>query len=187
MVLPARRVAVTLELTFGEIPKNEVDVVAMLHTDGQCEPGLIPGMIEPIVNGEANLVLGSLLVVPGWALDAGMPRWKFSANCFLTEIENSVMSTHLTEAHTGYRAYSRKPLLEVSFLRNSLDFDYEVLMQASHMSFRIAEVPAPCRYFDNMSSVGFKTGVVYGLKTRWTGVRLVPHRRHILPSRKFKT
>ena len=160
----------------------------MLHPDGQYEPSLIPSMIDPIVNREADLVLGSRLMVPGWAIDAGMPRWKFLANRFLTGIENRIMGTQLTEAHTGYRAYSRELLLEVPFLRNSLDFvfDSEVLMQASHMGFRIKEVPARCRYFDEMSSVGFKTGVVYGLKTLWTGVRLILHRNHILRSRKFK-
>ena len=150
----------------------------MLHPDGQYEPGLIPSMVEPIVNGEADLVLGSRLAVPGGAIDAGMPRWKWVANRFLTTIENRIMGTHLTEAHTGYRAYSRELLLEVPFLRNSLDFafDSEVLYQASHFGFRIAEVPARCRYFDEMSSVGFKTGVVYGLKTLWAGFRLILHR-----------
>ena len=170
-----------------EALQRDADVVVMLHPDGQYEPGLIPSMIDPIVNDEADLVLGSRLMVPGWAIDAGMPRWKFFANRFLTGIENGIMGTSLTEAHTGYRAYSRELLLEVPFLRNSLDFvfDSEVLMQASYMGFRIEEVPARCRYFDEMSSVGFKTGVVYGLKTLWTGVRLILHRSHILKSRKF--
>ncbi len=55
------------------------------------------------------------------------------------------MGTHLTEAHTGYRAYSRELLLTIPFLRNSLDFsfDAEVLYQASHFGFRIEEVPGP--------------------------------------------
>ena len=98
------------------------------------------------------------------------------------------MGTNLTEAHTGYRAYSRELLLEVPFLRNSLDFvfDSELLFQASHMGFRIEEVPARCRYFDDMSSVGFKTGVVYGLKTLWAGVRLILHRAGVWPSRRYK-
>lgn len=163
------------------------DVVVMLHPDGQYEPELIPSMVEPIVNGEADLVLGSRLLVPGWALDAGMPRWKFVANRFLTTIQNRIMGTDLSEAHTGYRAYSRELLLTVPFLRNSLDFvfDSELLYQASHMGFRIEEVPARCRYFDEMSSVGFRTGVVYGLKTLWAGLRLILHRRRILPSRKY--
>lgn len=170
-----------------EALRRGADVVVMLHPDGQYEPSLIPSMVEPIVNDQADLVLGSRLATPGWAIDAGMPRWKFIANRFLTIIENRIMGTNLTEAHTGYRAYSRELLLEVPFLRNSLDFvfDSELLMQASHMGFRIDEVPARCRYFDEMSSVGFETGVVYGLKTLWAGFRLILHRNGILKSRKY--
>jgi glycosyltransferase involved in cell wall biosynthesis len=171
-----------------EALQRGADVIVMLHPDGQYEPGLIPSMVDPIVAGEADLVLGSRLLVPGWALDAGMPRWKYLANRFLTGIENRVMGTHLSEAHTGYRAYSRELLLEVPFLRNSLDFvfDSELLMQASHMGFRIKEVPARCRYFEEASSVGFNTGVVYGLKTLWAAFRLVLHRNGIVPSRKYR-
>jgi glycosyltransferase involved in cell wall biosynthesis len=171
-----------------EALRRGADVVVMLHPDGQYEPSLIPSMVKPIADGEADLVLGSRLLVPGWALAAGMPRWKFLANRFLTGIENRIMGTSLSEAHTGYRAYSRELLLEVPFLRNSLDFvfDSELLMQASHMGFRIKEVPARCRYFDEASSVGFRTGVVYGLKTLWAGFRLLLHRNRILPSRKYR-
>jgi glycosyltransferase involved in cell wall biosynthesis len=170
-----------------EALQHDADVVVMLHPDGQYEPELIPRMIEPIVRGEADLVLGSRLLEPGAALAAGMPRWKFVANRFLTGIENRIMGTELSEAHTGYRAYSRRLLLTVPFLRNSHDFafDSELLMQAAHFGFTIREVPARCRYFEDASSVGFKSGAVYGAKTLWAGVRLVLHRRGLVRSRKF--
>ena len=53
------------------------------------------------------------------------------------------------------------------FLRNSIDFsfDSELLMQASHFGFRIVEVPARTRYFDQASSIGLKPSTVYGIKT----------------------
>jgi glycosyltransferase involved in cell wall biosynthesis len=167
---------------------HDADVVVMLHPDGQYEPGLIPEMVAPIIAGEADLVLGSRLAIPGAAIAAGMPRWKWLANRFLTTIQNRIMGTHLTEAHTGYRAYSRELLLTVPFLRNSLDFsfDSELLYQAAELGFRIEEVPARCRYFEDMSSVGFQTGVVYGLKTLWAGARLILHRAGVWPSRKFR-
>ena len=170
-----------------EALQHNADVVVMLHPDGQYEPELIPRMIEPIVRGEADLVLGSRLLLPGAALAAGMPRWKYVANRFLTAIENGIMGTSLSEAHTGYRAYSRRLLLTVPFLRNSHDFvfDSELLMQAAHFGLTIREVPARCRYFEEASSVGFKAGAVYGAKTLWAGVRLVLHRRGIVRSRKF--
>ena len=86
------------------------------------------------------------------------------------------MGTALSEAHTGYRAYSRRLLLTVPFLRNSHDFvfDSELLMQASHFGFTIAEVPARCRYFEDASSVGFKAGAIYGAKTLWAGLPARP-------------
>jgi glycosyltransferase involved in cell wall biosynthesis len=171
-----------------EALQHEADVVVMLHPDGQYEPELIPRMVAPILAGEADLVLGSRLLEPGAALAAGMPRWKYVANRLLTTLENRIMGTNLSEAHTGYRAYSRELLLTVPFLRNSLDFvfDSEVLMQAAHFGFRIHEVPARCRYFEDASSVGFHAGAIYGAKTLWTGVRLVLHRKGIWRSRKFR-
>ena len=160
----------------------------MLHPDGQYKPGLIPQMVAPIVEGRADLVLGSRLLIPGAALQAGMPRWKYLANRFLTSIQNRIMGTSLSEGHTGYRAYSRELLLTVPFLRNSPDFSFdpELLFQAAEFGFRIEEVPARCRYFEEASSVGFRTGVVYGLKTVWAGARLLLHRWHIVPSRKYQ-
>lgn len=171
-----------------EALQEGADVVVLLHPDGQYEPELIPRMVEPILRDEADLVLGSRLLIPGAALAGGMPRWKYVVNRVLTRIENSIMRTNLSEAHTGYRAYSRDLLLTVPFLRNSLDFafDSELLMQAAHFGFRIKEVPARCRYFEDASSVKLRSGVIYGLKTLWAGVRLLLHRWRIIPSAKFR-
>ncbi len=52
----------------------------MLHPDGQYEPELIPRLVEPILEGRADLVLGSRFAEPGQAIRDGMPRWKFVAN-----------------------------------------------------------------------------------------------------------
>jgi glycosyltransferase involved in cell wall biosynthesis len=171
-----------------EALQRDADVVVMLHPDGQYEPELIPAMCAPIIAGEADLVLGSRFAEPGMALEQGMPRWKYIVNRALTRVENRVMGTSLTEAHTGYRAYSRHFLLTVPFLRNANDFsfDSEVLMQAAAFGMRIAEVPARGRYFEDASSVGVGAGFVYGMKTLWAGLRLLLHRRGIVPSRRFR-
>jgi glycosyltransferase involved in cell wall biosynthesis len=171
-----------------EALQRGADAVVMLHPDGQYEPALIPSMVEPILADRADLVLGSRFAEPGMALRNGMPRWKYVANRVLTIAENAVMGTNLTEAHTGYRAYSRKLLLTVPFLRNSLDFafDSELIMQAAHFGLRIEEVPAACKYFEDASSVRFRAGVVYGVKTLWAAARLAMHRMGVVPSRKFK-
>jgi glycosyltransferase involved in cell wall biosynthesis len=171
-----------------EALQRGADVVVMVHPDGQYEPELIPAMCAPILAGDADLVLGSRFAQPGMALANGMPRWKYVVNRVLTATENRIMGTALSEAHTGYRAYSRRFLLTVPFLRNANDFsfDSEVLMQAAAFRMRIAEVPARGRYFDDASSVGLRDGFVYGLKTLWAGFRLLLHRSRVLRSRKFE-
>lgn len=171
-----------------EALQRGADVVVMLHPDGQYEPTLIPKLVEPILRGESHFVMGSRLLEPGGALAGGMPRWKYVANRFLTTVENRVLGTGLAEMHSGYRAYSREFLLTIPFLRNALDFsfDSEVIMQASQFGFEIHEVPTRTIYFDDASSVAFKAGVVYGLKTLWAATRLVLHRRGIWPSRKYR-
>src|ERR1700759_1451130 len=54
-----------------EALQRDADVVVMLHPDGQYEPTLIPAMVEPILRGEADLVLGSRLAGPGMARAGG--------------------------------------------------------------------------------------------------------------------
>ena len=95
--------------------QRDAEVVVMLHPDGQYEPSLIPRLIEPILDGDADMVLGSRLAEPGMAREGGMPLYKYVANRFLTTIENRVLGTDLTEMHTGYRAYSNRLLREVPF------------------------------------------------------------------------
>jgi len=171
-----------------EALQRGAEVVVMLHPDGQYEPHLIPDLIAPILAGEADLVLGSRMAEPGMARAGGMPLYKRVANRALTTVENGILGTHLSEMHTGYRAYSRELLLTVPFLRNALDFsfDSELLMQAVYFGFRIAEVPARSRYFDDASSTTLRQASVYGVKTLAVAGRLILHRRGIVRSRKFE-
>jgi glycosyltransferase involved in cell wall biosynthesis len=167
--------------------QGDAEVVVMLHPDGQYEASLIPELVRPIVAGDADLVLGSRMLERGAARAGGMPLYKIAANRFLTTVENRVMRTRLTDLHTGYRAYSRELLLRVPFLRNALDFsfDTEMLMQAAHYGFRIAEVPARTRYFQDASSITVGPATIYGLKTLVSAGRLSLHRRGVVRSRKF--
>ena len=171
-----------------EALQRDADAVVMLHPDGQYEPTLLPKLIAPILRGEADLVLGSRMAEPGAARAGGMPLWKRVGNRFLTTVENRALGLDLSEMHTGYRAFSRQFLLTVPFLRNSLDFtfDSEILMQAAHFGFRIVEVPARSRYFDDASSVDLRTSVVYGVKTLGAAGRLKLHQAGVWRSRKVE-
>jgi hypothetical protein len=153
------------------------DVVVMLHPDGQYDPAIIPNLCQVIESGEADIVLGSRWL----GLDpakAGMPWWKRIGNRFLTSSENRVLGLHLSEYHTGYRAYSRRFLEAIPFLENSNDFvfDTQVLIQAAAFGFKIGEVPAIGKYHEDASSISFSTSTVYGLKTLAALARYVTHR-----------
>jgi glycosyltransferase involved in cell wall biosynthesis len=170
-----------------EALQRGANVVVMLHPDGQYEPSLIPRMVEPILSGEADMVLGSRLAVAGEWKRSGMPRYKFLANRGLTIAENAILGTDFSELHTGYRAFSRRLLLTVPFLRNSIDFvfDSEMIMQAVHFGFHIVEVPARTRYHPDASSASAGQSIVYGVKTLGAAARFVLHRRGLVRSRKF--
>jgi glycosyltransferase involved in cell wall biosynthesis len=162
-----------------EALKAGADIVVMLHPDNQYDATRVPDMIAPITEGKADFVLGSRLLSGSKAtLEGGMPVWKYISNRFLTLVENLGYGTKLSEAHTGFRAYSRRMLTTIPFLLNSDDFvfDSEVIAQAVAFKFRIAEVPVPTRYFPEASSVNFRRSVIYGLSTLNVVRKYVLHR-----------
>ncbi|MEO6458530.1 MAG: glycosyltransferase family 2 protein [Chloroflexia bacterium] len=155
------------------------DIVVMVHPDNQYDATRLQSMIQPIIEGKADLVLGSRLLEGRSAtLKGGMPIWKYVSNRFLTTVENLALGTNLSEAHTGFRAYSRKLLSTIPFLLNSDDFvfDSEVIAQSVAFGFKIAEVPVPTRYFPEASSVNFRRSVIYGLSTLNVARKYLMHR-----------
>jgi glycosyltransferase involved in cell wall biosynthesis len=169
-----------------EALRSGADVVVMVHPDNQYDSTLVPQMIQPILDGQADIVLGSRLL-SGTALSGGMPWWKFIANRFLTMVENRAFSLSLSEYHTGFRAYSRRLLETLPFLLNADDFvfDQEIMAQAVCFGFRVGEIPVPTRYFAEASSVNFERSVEYGLDVLGLVVRYLFHRLRLVRSRQF--
>ncbi len=161
-------------------------VVVMLHPDYQYDATRIPALIAPILAGDKDLMLGSRFL--GDPLAGGMPRWKYLSNRFLTILENRVFGLHLSEYHTGLRAYSRRLLETIPYRLNSNDFvfDQELIAQVvAAGGFEIGEIAVPTRYFEEASSVGFRRSVVYGLSTLRVVGRYLLHRLRVRRSRKL--
>lgn len=194
--LPIRTLALPHNVGYGgnqktcylEALRLGADVVVMLHPDGQYDPALIPQLVQPLLDGDADLVLGSRMMIPGGARRGKMPLYRFVANKVLTGIENAAMGTSFSELHTGYRAYSRGFLETVPFLRNSNDFvfDSQVIAQAVAFHQRVVEVPIETRYHADASSTSMRANIRYGLGTLAVMVRLALHRAHLLRSRLFE-
>jgi glycosyltransferase involved in cell wall biosynthesis len=160
-----------------EALKDGADIVVMLHPDYQYDSTLVPELIAPIQRGEADMVMGSRFL-GGNVRAGGMPIYKIIANRFLTLSENLVLGLHLSECHTGFRAYSRAVLETIPFLLNGdgFVFDSQVIMQTVAFGFRIDEIGVPTRYFEEASSVDFRGSVVYGLGTMWSLARYLAHK-----------
>jgi hypothetical protein len=116
-----------------------------------------------------------------------MPKWKFISNRFLTGTENLAFGLHLSEYHTGFRAYSRHLLETIPYRLNSNDFvfDQELVAQAVACDMRIGEIAVPTRYFEEASSVGFRRSCVYGLSTLKVVLRFLLHKMRLRRSSKL--
>ena len=139
------------------------DIIIMVHPDYQYTPKLIPAMASMIGNDLYHCVLGSR-ILGGYALKGGMPIWKYIANRFLTFIENLLLGAKLSEYHTGYRAFSRDLLEQLSLEVNSDDFvfDNQMLAQIIWLGYTIAEVSCPTKYFTEASSINLFRSIKYG-------------------------
>jgi len=150
---------------YQEASKLGADIAVMVHPDFQYDPAFIPELISPIVRGECDAVFGSRMLTPGGAMAGGMPRWKFVANKFLTAVENMVLGLHLTEYHSGFRAYGRRVFNTLPLKDNSNDFvfDTEIIVQMKNARMRIREIPISTHYFKEASMIGFWRSVQYGI------------------------
>lgn len=162
------------------------DIVVMLHPDHQYDAKVIPALVKPIIDGEADAVFGSRML-GGRPMEGGMPIWKYTANIFLTAFANISFQRYLSEIHSGFRAYSRKYLETVRFEENSNNFvfDTEIIAQGMACNLFFREVPIVTRYFPEASSINFRHSVVYGFGILTVLIRYIVHRRGLWHFRQY--
>ena len=159
------------------------DAVVLLHGDGQYAPEHLDDMIRPIITDQADVVFGSRMIDRKAALRGGMPMYKWVGNQILTFIQNRLLGSHLSEFHTGYRAYSTRALARVPFAFNSnyFDFDTDIIIQMLGTEQRITEIAIPTFYGDEVSNVnGWRYGALIlltTLRSRVTPLGLLYDRR----------
>ena len=132
-----------------------IDVVVLLHGDGQYAPEVIEELVEPFENGTCDAVFGSRMMDPGSARIGGMPLYKWLGNRVLSRFSNAATGLALTEWHSGYRAYRVDALKDIPFEDNSdgFDFDTEIILQLHEAGKTIIEVPIPTYYGDEICYV----------------------------------
>ncbi len=166
--------------------ESGADIVVMLHSDYQYDPRMLPEMVQPILDEQADAVLGSRLM-GGHCLQGGMPWWKYIANVGLTNFINLSVGGNLAEYQTGYRAFSSDCLKRIPYHRNSNDFlfDMEILVQILRSGQRIVSIPIPTRYMKGVSTMTFKQCMRYGFGVLRCLAGYWAHRLHFKPDSKY--
>jgi 2-polyprenyl-3-methyl-5-hydroxy-6-metoxy-1,4-benzoquinol methylase len=125
------------------------DIAVLLHGDGQYAPEILAHLYHPLVTQQADAVFGSRMMKDyGGPRKGGMPAYKYLGNRILTTFENRALHMHLTEFHSGYRAYSMHALKQIDFshMTDDFHFDTEIIIKLQHQGFRIREEPIPTYY-----------------------------------------
>ena len=132
-----------------------LDIVVLLHGDGQYAPEVIEDIIAPLTDGHADAVFGSRMLTRGAARAGGMPLYKFAGNRILTFVENTLAGLDLSEWHSGYRAYRVDALADIPFesYSDGFDFDTEIILGLHAAGKSIDEVPIPTYYGDEICYV----------------------------------
>ena len=174
---------------YDEALRRGAEVVIMIHPDYQYDSSLAPLFAEIIEKGVCDIILGSRVRTREECLGSGMPLYKYVSNRLLTAMENLITGQNLSEWHTGYRAYSRKVLETIPYHKNSNDFvfDSQFLIQAAYFGFRIGDLPVPCRYMGEASSINLSRSIVYGIGTIKTLFQYILQRLHLVKLGLFGT
>jgi glycosyltransferase involved in cell wall biosynthesis len=137
------------------------DVVVLMHSDGGHYPEELPRLLEPILTGQAQVVLGARIhgvvekaqpllgsSVLGALFNGPMPPARLMGHLFLTGIQNWIFGTHYDAWHSGYRAMSREAMLKVPYhdFGTGYLFDTEFLLSAHLAKLKIKEVPVSSFY-----------------------------------------
>jgi glycosyltransferase involved in cell wall biosynthesis len=161
---------------------RDFDVVVMVHGDGQYPPEQIRPLARLALDQGA--AFGSRFATRGAAREGGMPAYKYIGNRVLTSVQNHLLKTELTEFHSGFRAYRTDVLAAIPFALNSNDFqfDTEIFIQCLRASVRIAEMPIPTRYADEVCRVN---GPRYAVNVIAQAVRANLHDKGMFYERKY--
>lgn len=116
------------------------DIIVMGDADGTYPFETIPSLIQPILDGNSDIVIGSRL--KGKIFPKAMP-WthKYIGNPLLSFLLNLLFKAGISDAHCGLRAISRPALMKLDLSTPGMEFASEMIIEAKHKELRISEIP----------------------------------------------
>lgn len=154
----------TLKKAHAYLTSRGYDAYAMLHGDLQYNPEDLAKVFEPLVSGQADIVLGSRMQPSSGA--TGMPFYKRIGNRFLTAQMNRGLHVRLTDWHTGSVALNCKSVqaLRYETMGDGHEITAQLLIRAVTLGLRVTEVAVSTNYNDGSRSCSAVTSVRYGLR-----------------------
>ena len=120
-----------------------------LDSDGQHRIEDIQTVLEPIKNGQADLVIGSRF------LDndvKNVPAYRKVGIKILTKLANTSLKQKITDSQSGFRGYSKRVIQEITPSESGMGVSNEILIKVSKKGFKITEVPIVILYDGDTSS-----------------------------------
>ncbi|MFC1911948.1 glycosyltransferase family 2 protein [Chloroflexota bacterium] len=133
-----------LKSCFAAAISHSADVLVILDGDGQHNPDEIPKLIAPVVNEEADLVIGSRFLQP--ARQTSMPRYRAFGINVITFLFNTTSRRKVSDAQSGYRAYSKRIFDDFVLTEKGMGISIETLEEAIKKEAGIKEVSISCLY-----------------------------------------
>lgn len=146
---------------------GDEDIVVTLDGDGQHRPEEIPDLVDPIRQGQADIIIGSRFLK-----DYDCPAYRKFGIDLITWLYNLGYGQKIVDAQSCLRAYRREVFDDVKLLDRGFGFSTEVLIKARCAHYRIREVPVTCIYHKdwhlNSTMNPIKQGLIVLLATlKW--------------------
>lgn len=124
------------------------DILVTLDADGQHRVEDIESIIEPIIKNQADIVIGSRFLTKS----NYVPRYRKLGIKTITRITNVSINEKITDSQSGFRAYSKTVLSELTPSDYGMGVSTEILIKANKKGFRIQEVPITVLYEGDTST-----------------------------------
>ena len=139
------------------------DIVIVQDADLEYDPSEIEFVISPILSGQADVVFGSRFQVRRAA--RVLYYYHYVANQCLTIMSNIFTNLNLTDVETGYKAFRREIIQEMTITSSGFGFEIEVTAKIAKLRCAIYEVPIS--YYGRTYEEGKKIGTKDGIAAIW--------------------